>query len=63
MQLANQTLTLLGLKFNFLSSDISNYLFEGLSIPTKEYLLCHKVNDIAYALHMTLTSVNKELYA
>ena len=63
VQLANRTLTLLGLKFNFLGSNISNYLFEGLGIPTEEHLLCHKVDDIAYIPHITLTSVNKELYA
>ena len=63
MQLANRTLTPLGLKFNFLSSDISNYLFEGLGIPTEEHLLCHKVDDMAHTPHMTLASVNEELYA
>ena len=63
VQLANRTLTPPGLKFNFLGSDISNYLFEGLGIPTEEHLLYHKVDDMAYTPHMTLASVNEELCA
>jgi hypothetical protein len=50
---------LLVAKFNILGSEIPKRLLKSVEILAEQDLLCYKINDMTYALHVALASVNK----